>query len=287
MPLPPVARVRSSPHLTLAAALASLLVLLFALLPSSAPAAGPECKRRLNDATSGERLKPPVTSTPNAQSAQRQVNFGTDREVKPVRNIRLTLNRRLPDRVTPDQINFEALISRSGDSLESIDFPDPTFTDPWFGAERKAIAFTVCLDPEGVAAGKYVGAITVSGPPGLTATSVNLTVTAKNGCLFWIGAAIALVVAFLLLLFKDAAAAFKGNWCEALTTPLKDLRWWGASALGLGAAFGTLYAIYANDPSWGASGVGAVIALIGSSFAAIGGKSIASAFAKPATPAGE
>jgi hypothetical protein len=209
------------------------------------------------------------------------VNFGTDREEKFVRNIRLTLNRPLPKDVTPKQINFEALISRSGDSLESIDLSDPTFTEPWFGSERKAIAFTACLNPEGIASGKYVGAITVSGPPGLSASSVNLTVTAKNGCLFWIGAALSLVIAFLLLLFKDAAAVFKTNWCEALAMPLKDLRWWGATALGVGGAFGTLYGIYANDPSWGASGIGAVVALIGSGFAAIGGKSIASAFAKP------
>lgn len=230
-------------------------------------------------------LKTPVALTPVAQSAQRQLNFGADRDPKLLRELRFTADRRLPASVTPRKINFEALISRTGDTLESTDFPDPTFTEPHIAADRKAITFSACLDPDGIAAGKYVGTITVGGPAGLSGGSVNLTVTAKNDGLFWTGAVITMLIAFVLLLVKDAAVSFKspdGNWWQALRVPLTDLRWWGAAAIGLGGAFGALYGIYANDPAWGASGVAAVIALIGSGFAAIGGKSIASGFAKQA-----
>jgi hypothetical protein len=229
----------------------------------------------------------PVALTPVAQSAQRQVNFGADREPKLLRELRFTADRRLPHSITPRELNFEALISRTGDTLESTDFPDPAFTEPRISTDRKSVTFSACLRPEGIAAGKYVGTITIGGPAGLSGGSVNLTVTAKNDSLFWSGAVIAMLIAFLLLLFKDAAVSFKspyGNWLQALGEPLRDLRWWGATAIGLGTAFGALYGIYANDPAWGASGIAAVIALIGAGFAAIGGKSIASAFAKQTGP---
>ncbi len=263
-----------------------LALLVAGLVASPAQAQLPECTRKLNDAQPGAALKPPVTLTPTAQSAQKQLNFGTDRNPKLIRDIRLTANRPLPEDVTPAQINFEALISRSSDTLESTDFPDPTFTQPRISADRKALSFSVCLDPHGIAAGKYVGTITASGPAGLSATSVNLTVTAKNGSLFKEGIVAAIVLCFVLLLFKDAVAWFKqpgDSWLKALKEPLKDMRWWAATAIGLGAAFGTLYAGYANDPAWGANGLGAVIALVGSAVAGIGGKSIVSAFAKPSS----
>jgi hypothetical protein len=264
----------------------SAALILAGLGTSAVQAKTPECPRKLNDAEPGAALKPAVTLTPTAQSAQKQVNFGTDTDPKPIQDVRLTSNRALPESVTPAQINFEALISRSGDTLESTDFPDPTFTQPRISADRKAVTFTVCLDPEGISAGKYVGTITVSGPPGLSATSINLTVTAKNGSLFELGIVVAVVLCFVLLLFKDAVAWFKepgDNWLNALKKPLIDMRWWAATVIGLGAAFGTLYAGYANDPAWGANGFAAVIALVGSGVAGIGGKSIISAFSKPSS----
>jgi hypothetical protein len=272
----------------LISALASFVLL--TPLGGSALAEDADCSRNLNDAKPGAVLEPPVALTPSPQSTQRQLNFGEDRKPKILRQLRFTSDRALPPRMTPNEINFEALISRTGDSLESTDFPDPTFTEPRISADRKAITFSACLDPNGIAAGKYVGTVTVSGPAGLSGASLNLTVTAKNGGLFWWGISITLLITFVLLLFKDAAVSFKspdGNWWAALKEPLRDLRWWGATAIGLGGAFGVLYGAYANDPAWGASGVGAVIALIGSAFAAIGGKSIASAFGKQITGGGK
>jgi hypothetical protein len=249
----------------------------------AAPRAPPPCGRALS-AASGRRLTPVVALTPNAQSAQRQENFGTSRGTKYLRDVRFTAEPPLPKTLTPAQLNFEALISRTGDNLESTDFPDPTFTQPRISEDRKSVTFTICLNATGIDAGKYVGSVTAAGPPGLAPGTINLTVNAKEGSLFLIGAIVTFVLCLLLLLAKDAAAHFKkpgDNWWEALRLPLVDLRWWGATLVALGAAFGALYLAYANDPVWGANGLGAVIALIGSGVTAIGGKSVLSAFAKP------
>jgi len=106
-------------------------------------------------------------------------------------------------------------------------------------------------------------------------------VNLKDGGLFWLGFGIAFVVSFALLLLKDASIAYPDedeDWGKALLVPLTDLRWWAATLIALGGAFGVLYATYANDPSWGATGLSAVAALVGSAFATIGGQSILSSF---------
>ncbi|HEY5053950.1 MAG TPA: hypothetical protein VII45_11135 [Solirubrobacterales bacterium] len=253
----------------------------FLSLATPAAEASETCSRGLNDAKPGAALDPPIALTPTTQSAQRQVNFGADRDQKLIRDLTVSTNKPLPPSLTADQLNFEALLSRSGESLESTDFPDPGFTEPKISPDRKSIEFSVCLDPDGISPGKYVGAITVAGPAGLSATSINVTVTAKEEGLFWVGLSVSLAVAFCLLVLKDAATAFDAQgkkWGKALLVPLKDLRWWGATFVTLGAAFGALYAIYNNDPTWGATGFASISALVGSAFAAIGGHSIVTSF---------
>jgi hypothetical protein len=253
------------------------------LIMLTAPTAGAatDCSRRLNDAAKGSTLDPPVTLTPTPQSAQRQLNFDTDRDPKTIRGLTVTADRALPAEFTPEQVNYDALIARTGDSLESTDFPDPTFTNPRISPDQKSMTFDVCLDPRGIPAGKYVGSVGVSGPVGLGAASINLSVNAKNDGLFWVGLIMALGISFALLLLKDAAAVFPptgGRWSKVLLVPLKDLRWWAATLIALGSAFGILYAAYANDPAWGATGLTAVASLVGSAFAAIGGQSILTSF---------
>jgi hypothetical protein len=53
--------------------------------------------------------------------------------------------------------------------------------------------------------------------------------------------------------------------------------WPKSGIVALGAAFGTLYAVYADNPAWGSGGFSDVAALIGAAFAAIGGQTIISA----------
>lgn len=158
--------------------------------------------------------------------------------------------------------------------------PEDTGSEGSPAAGRLSISFSACLDAAGVAAGKYVGLIGVSGPPGLGGASINLTVNAKDAQLFTFGWVLALLGAFALLLIKDAAAAktANNNWGKALLAPLTNLAWWGATAVALAAAFGALYGAYTADPAWGATGFAGVVSLVGTAFGAIGGHTVLTAF---------
>ncbi len=134
------------------------------------------------------------------------MNFDTSRATKSVEEVVVTADRPLPAFVTKAQLNFDALITRSGSTLESTDFPPPTFSQPKISPDRQSITFTICLTPQSIPAGQYVGGVTISGPPGLSATSVSLTINAKVDRPFYLFSAISLVASFLLLVVKDAAA---------------------------------------------------------------------------------
>src|SRR5262252_3851035 len=180
------------------------------LVPQPAVAATSPCPRHLNDGTAGTALSSPIALTPAASSAQRIVNFGTSRVTKVVKELVFTADKPLPNSLTLQQLNFDALISRAGDTLESTDFPDPTFSEPRISQDRQSITFDICLNPGSIPPGKYVGGVTLSGPPGLSAASVSLTVNAKVALPFYVGSAVALMAALLLLILKDAAA-FRGK----------------------------------------------------------------------------
>jgi hypothetical protein len=230
-------------------------------------------------------LSSPIALTPASSSAQRIVNFGTSRATKVVKKLVFTADKPLPDSLNPQQLNFDAVISRAGDTLESTDFPDPAFSEPRISQDRQSITFDICLNPGSIPPGKYVGGVTLSGPPGLGAASVSLTVNAKVDTPFYVGSAVSLIAAFLLLVLKDAAA-YRGkqtnppnpppDWGKSFLHPLADPVWWVTTIAALGAAFGALYAIYAGNPTWGSGGFSDIAALIGAAFAAIGGQTIIS-----------
>ena len=266
------------------AACALVLAGIASSLSAAETAPTPTCPRQVNDGHPGAKVDPPITLTPTPQSAQRQVNFDTDRSPMTVPRLVVTADGALGPDVTPDKLSYDAILSRTGDTLESASFPTPTFTDPQIRADRKTIIFSACLNPATARAGKYVGSLELSGPDGISAASINLTVNLKDGHVFWYGLVFALIMSFLLLLLKDAAAAYPGknnNWGQALLVPITDLRWWAATLIALGGAFGVLYAAFANDPAWGATGLAAASALVGSAFAAIGGQSILTSFSTP------
>ena len=255
------------------------------LVPQPAAGAANDCSRQLNDGKSGASLSSPITLAPAPSSAQRIVNFGTSRAIKVIKKLVFTTDKPLPNSLDPGQLNLDTLISRAGDTLESTDFPDPAFSEPRISQDRQSITFNVCLDPGPIPPGKYVGAVTLSGPPGLGAASVSLTINAKVDTAFYIGSLISLIAALLLLVLKDAAA-FKGrppqgqnptNWVESFLHPIKDPVWWATTIVALGTAFGALYAIYANNPAWGSGGFSDIAALIGAALAAIGGHTIITA----------
>jgi len=238
------------------------------------------CPLKTNQATPGRALRPPIDLSPTTQSAQTLINFGTNRGVKIVKHITFTAAKPLPASLTPEQVSFEANLSRAGDTLETDEFPEPTFTLPVIAEDRQSISFSVCLNAAGVSAGKYVGLITISGPPGLGAASVNLTVNAKDAQLFTFAWVLTVIGAFCLLLVKDAAAAktAANNWGKALLVPLTNLAWWAATAVALITAFVALQAAYSADPAWGATGFTGVASLVGTALGAIGGHAVLTAF---------
>jgi hypothetical protein len=246
--------------------------------PTEATAKASDCPRKSNDAQTG-KLDTPIQLSPTTGSAQRQLNFDTSRDPKRITHITVTADKPLPDTLNASQINFDAVLNRTGDTLESKEFPDPTYTNPTFSPDRKSISFTACLDPDDIAAGKYVGSVTVSGPAGLGAATVNLTVNAKNGTFFKIGWGIGLAVAFVLLLVKDAARLKEGKpKFTDLWRPFVSPIWWVTTLGALAVAFGAVLTIYSNDPAWGAGGWVATANLIGAVLSAIGAQSILTAF---------
>ena len=251
------------------------------LVPQSAAGVTSPCTRHLNDGITGAALSPPIALAPASSSAQRIVNFGTSRATKVVRELVFTADKPLPDSLKPEQLNLDAVVSRAGDTLESTDLPDPAFSEPRISQDRQSITFDICLNPGPIPPGKYVGAVALSGPPGLGAASVSLTVNAKVDRPFYVGSAVSLIAALLLLVLKDAAAyrakqSNPPNWGRSFLHPIADPVWWVTTIVALGAAFGALYVSYAGNPAWGSGGFSDIAALIGAAFAAIGGHTIIS-----------
>jgi hypothetical protein len=241
-----------------------LAVVLCAIFPVRAEAV--DCTRRVNDVTDfGPALSDPVVLSPDTDSEQRLKNFDGNRGTKVFRDIRLVSDKRLPDALNPGQINFDALIERAADKLESVDFPDPTFTAPRISTNRKQISFDMCLNAKGVSPGKYVGNVTVSGPDGLGEARVGITANLKARFLIW------LIFAAIAMLFACAAMFFK-DWTKDKTSI--DRKWWFKTIGTLVVAFGALAAVYLNDPTWGAGLFASFIALVGTALAAVGGRKL-------------
>jgi hypothetical protein len=250
---------------------------------------------------SGDKVDPPVVLTPEANSGTRTVNFGSDRGQKaPLLHVKVDPG--LPkDAEKSLRIDADQLLRTGDQNAETVDFPDLTFTTPQVSADRKRISFRVCLTPsKHLPAGKYTGAITLDGPTGVQSATMTITANAKDLPLFVVGSALTLVFAYLVLLYKAAAdtralnidAANAGTadekkaaarWGPPLVTNLIDVGFEFRSALTLGAAFGTLYALWATNPSWGDAGtVGSLIALIGVGLAAVGVRAIINPSTTPA-----
>jgi hypothetical protein len=266
------------------AAVVVIASVLAIILIDPTPAGMPkDCDVKVNAGGSSTAVDPPVTLTPTTQSTQRQLNFDTRRDPKRITRIVVTADQDL--KFDKSALSFDAVLSRTGDTLESSDFPAPAFAGVTIHNDKRTVTFDACFAPAAIGAGKYVGSIELSGPPGVSSAAVNVTVNLKDGDLFWAGLIVALFASFALLLLKDTATAYNAqttkSWPQALVVPLTDPRWWAATIVALGGAFGVLYAAYSADPAWGATGLAAAAALVGSAFAAIGGQSILTSFSTP------
>jgi hypothetical protein len=237
---------------------------------ASAAAQTANCNRESGPPpAAGPPLKSPVTLTPEREAEL--INFGSGRGTKE-RDIVVTADKPLPKSVTPSQIGLDVprRFERVGDTLESVSLPPPEFTKPQISPDRREIRTTVCVNGGGVQAGSYVGTMRVSGPRGVERAVVAVTINAKARLWVFILALVgALLVAALLLLYRRYYAD------EEI-----DRRFGLESAIPLGAAFGAMYATYAQDPAWGADAVTSGFALIGTALAAAGLKSLFDGAAK-------
>ncbi len=248
--------------------LACATMMLAAMAPAAARAAENPCPRYIDDVPDdrfGPALTEPAALSAAKGSQQRLENFGTNRGIKQIKNIRLTADKRLPDSVKQENLAFDALIERAGEQLESVDFPNPTFSQPHIQPGRKEIKFTICLNAAGAPAGKYVGNVTLAGPEGLGAAQVGITANLKGSWVAWgLGALAAMLIAGGLLFGKD--------WSNPTISINRN--WWFKTIGALGVTFGALVLIYLNDPAWGADWVRSAAALIGTAFASIGGRKL-------------
>lgn len=229
-----------------------------------------------------------LAAEPSSQSKVR--NLGADRDPESV-IFTITATPALPDGVE-NRINLVAdTIVRTGqESAETVTFPDPLFSRLEVSPNRQRIRFRVCLNPPNdLPAGSYTGVVDIEGPVGLEATAVTVTLNARNGLLFLIGAFLTLVLAFATLTYKSASDrrtktiekattdAEKRNaqaWKPAFEHTFRDVGWWFATVAALATSFGALFALYRDNPAWGGEDWGAVAALIGTGLAAVGAKAI-------------
>jgi len=192
---------------------------------------------------------------------------------------------------------------RTGATTDTESFPEPAFSGFRVSQNQRTITFRVCLSPaKRQPAGKYVGTINLDGPSGLESDALTITANAKDGRIFWASTFLALLIAFLILLYKGATdefdrltaqagdmpdgsdqekAAMKAAndkigplWKIGLRTFL-DVRWLVPTLFAVGGALGALWGVYDANPSWGDSGpITSAFAIIGAALAAIGARTI-------------
>lgn len=239
----------------------------------------------------GPAVSPAIELEPEPASQARVVNFDTSRDLK-YTSFSVTADPPLPAGAER-RLNLVAdtIVRTGNDKTETVLFPDATFSELKISGNRNRITFDVCLDPpDDLSAGSYAGSITVDGPPGIEATSVTVTLNAKNGALFKGGLAVTTLFALGILFYKEASAkrtaavtkagtdeakkAEAEKWGPHLRHTRTDFGWWVPTIFALGSMIGVLLALWYGNQTWGDSGLNSVVALIGAGMAAIGAREI-------------
>ncbi len=233
------------------------------------------------------------------ESTSEIINFGGTRGTKSI-DIVLLASHPLPKTFSVKQLELDSpkQFSRSSQTLDSAGLPLPRFSNPQLIEHRKKIRLRLCIDTTGAQAGTYTGTVFISGPPGITSTSITVTANIKTReCLFLLFLIFALLGAFLLLLFKAAKEVREGDeaakkadstkavttWRAALLSSLTDPTFVVSTVIALGAALVAMRAIYDSTPAWGADTWTNAFALCGTAFGAAGVGSLITAFTPKST----
>ncbi|MDA0167644.1 hypothetical protein OJ998_00980 [Solirubrobacter taibaiensis] len=286
-------------------ALPTLVVALAAPAVAGGQATSARCP---NPSGSAPRYSGPVKTAvslqPEGSSTSQVINFGSGRKAD-YRQFNIAVQSGTDDLppVIDDRLVLVAdQMLRVGDTTDSVTFPEPTFSQIKQTGNRKRVRFTACLTPPAdLPAGRYVGVITLEGPPGIEPTTVTITANVKDGVGFRIAVVVAGLLAFLVLLYKGAndergrrlrdleaanvtreldgepnqAYVIAESWSRAAAARLRDPGWLGPSLAAIVSTFGALAAAYLNNPAWGESGlVASATALIGTALAAVGAKEL-------------
>ena len=235
--------------------------------------------------SAGKALKEPVQLTPDPGSQVKAVNVGADRDGEEV--VYTLVTSRPISKDLAGRLSFvgDAIARTEQGAAETVAFPEPRFSKPVLSGSRDRIRFRMCVQPpRDLPAGAYTGVVDVEGPLGVEATAVTLTMNARNGELFWFGLLLTLLLAFGALAYKDMADRRKAlveqgktpskEWGPQWSETRADLAFWVTTLAALGTTFGTLYAVYRANASWGEDGLSAVAALVGTGLAAVGARAI-------------
>lgn len=260
------------------------------VLPVTSALADTSCPRPANRPTkgAGKEISPRITLKP--ETAGEVINFGGTRGTRSV-DVVLLASRPLPKEFTVKQLELDSpkRFRRTGQTLDSASLRLPRFSNPQIIEHRKKIRLRICVDTTDAPAGAYSGQVFISGPPGITGTSVTLTVNAKTTTsFFFLFLILALVVAFFLLLFKAAKEEKEKReaknppetpkWREVIFPRFKDPLFLVSTAIALVAALVAMRGIYDSNPAWGTETWTNVFALCGTAFGAAGVGSLITAF---------
>jgi len=245
----------------------SAAVLLCALPPAAA--AAERCPRPFHHADRTRALRAPIALS--RDGAVRIISFGRKRGLQTT-DVVFRTSRPLPARIKPGNLGLDLTrkLVRQGDKLVTVAGIEPTFRGPQIAHSRRQLTFTVCVDGDGLAAGRYTGTVEAFGPRGLGTAQAAVSVAVKNATLFGAGVVLALLVAAAAIWLKERDARRRARRRESMWRVVL-LGYVAPLAAGLAAAYG----VYAKTPAWGADEGAAIIGLVTTALTAIGVRSIA------------
>lgn len=254
-----------SPNLVLLLSFA--VIFMVSAAPAMAAEEKSECPLELNsDAGESEApvVDPPLELEVANQSDQ-VLNFGDGRGVKTDEiTLRVKDSGSLPKSVQAEHFQFitEQPMKRIGsDSLESTRLQPLTFSKPEIVDNRKRIKFTICVSAENGEPGTYTGQVLLSGPLGLSSTTLTQTAQLKTKEGTFLLILIVILLAVGVLLWWKTNLDLEGK---------KQKTRIGLIVISLASVGAAMYQIYNDNPAWGADKFASALALLGTALAAAG-----------------
>jgi hypothetical protein len=186
--------------------------------------------------------------------------------------------------VRADQIAIDTAPLDRADKSEQL--PKPTFTAPRITTDQKRIRFAACVNANGGKPGSYNGSLAISGPVGVTGTTMSINVTLKERPLLFGGIELVVLLVTLVALAAKALGDYKKAEYDnvpADTLAKKKWKWWVAltynwrspagivtSLVAIIVTVGGAYLLYHKAETWGADLTPDLLAIGSSALTAVG-----------------